>query len=226
MSPTIVRPCLSVLVSALLLSGACSAMDTPLSEEAVREAYFLGQRHDELTADLLNRYAKFLPTPTTGPNIGSVTFYTPYALAVLDASLHNFNYHAQDAERDHRKEPEIVRVVVQIWLTPTYGAYLMGPTQSGELSPIPIGLRPSDFWKDFRVHVFSKGKRDEEQVFPVDAGGQPIFSCDEGGGCVLSGATIHFDFPVERFAADCASVRVDPPEGATVQVDFDLASLR
>lgn len=201
-------------------------MDSPLSEEAVREAYFLGQRHDQSMADLLGKYVKFLPPPEAGPHVASVAFYTPYALAVFDSSQHNFNYHAQDAEQDHRGQPETVRIVVEVWLTASYGPYLMSPTNSRDAAPVGIGFRPSDFWKDFRVHVYSGEGEHQRQVFPLDAGGQPMYRCDDYGGCILSGATIHFDFPAEAFTADCASVRVDPPEGEAVSLDFDLTSLR
>jgi hypothetical protein len=220
------RPSLSVLASALLLSSACPGMDVHLSEEAVREAYFLGQRRDESMGELLAKYVEPLPPPQSGPYITSVTFYTPYALAVFDSSQHNFNYHAQDAELDHRKQPEVVRVVIQISLTDSYGPYIMKPTNSRYASPIGIGLRSGDFWKEFRVHVFSANGHEETQVWPVDAGGYPFYSCDGYGACVLTGAAIHFDYPAESFTSDCGTVRIDPPEGDTVGVEFELAALR
>jgi hypothetical protein len=216
---------LALSLSFLLITPAFS-MDVHLSEEAVREAYFLGQRHDESMGELLAKYVKSLPPPQSGPYITSVTFYTPYALAVFDSSQHNFNYDAQDAELDHRKQPEIVRVDIQISLTDSYGPYIMKPTNSRYASPIGIGLRSGDFWKDFRVRVFSVNGREETQVWPVDAGGYPFYSCDGYGGCVLTGAAIHFDYPAESFASDCAAVRIDPPEGDTVAVEFDLSTLR
>ena len=49
------RPCLSILTVALLLSPFSFAFNVPLSDEAVREAYFLGQRHDESVASFLSK---------------------------------------------------------------------------------------------------------------------------------------------------------------------------
>ena len=69
------RPIASVLVAAMLLTPSSFAFDTPLSDQAVREAYFLGQRHD---ASFLSNYIKFLPPPKTGPFIPSITFLTPF----------------------------------------------------------------------------------------------------------------------------------------------------
>jgi len=72
----------SIAISTLLLGQPAVAFDTPLSDQAVREAYFLGQRHDETMANLLNKYTKFLPPPKAGPDIASITFLTPFALLV------------------------------------------------------------------------------------------------------------------------------------------------
>jgi hypothetical protein len=36
-----------LLAAALLFPAPSFSMDTPLSEEAVRDAYFLGQHHDQ-----------------------------------------------------------------------------------------------------------------------------------------------------------------------------------
>lgn len=80
--PPAVRSSLALLASALLLSTPAFAYDTPLSEQAVREAYFLGQRRDESMFDFLSKYTKLLPAPKTGPHISSVTFLTPFALLV------------------------------------------------------------------------------------------------------------------------------------------------
>jgi hypothetical protein len=76
------RVIVAILAVALLLAPSSFAFDTPLSDEAIREAYFLGQRHDDSMAQLLNRYTIFLDQPDTGPYISSVTFLTPFALLV------------------------------------------------------------------------------------------------------------------------------------------------
>ena len=45
------RPMAAILIAATLLTPPTFAFDTPLSDQAVREAYFLGQRHDESMAN-------------------------------------------------------------------------------------------------------------------------------------------------------------------------------
>src|SRR5262249_54751202 len=74
------------------------AFQTPLSEEAVREAYFLGQRHDESVTSALEKYSQYFSIPDHGPQIASVTYLTPFAQAILASSNHIGNYSAQQAQ--------------------------------------------------------------------------------------------------------------------------------
>jgi hypothetical protein len=215
------RPIASVLAALLLLSPYSFAFDTPLSDQAVREAYFLGQRGDETMAAFLNKYTKYLEAPKTGPDIASVTVFTPFALLVQQSSQHSFGYSAQQAALDHRDQAEFVRIIVQIQFTDSYGPYIVRPTGSRSGSPNGFVPRPYDFWKDFDVQVSSK----EKKLEPFSSSGQPLLLCDEGG-CTLAGATLQFDFSAEDFPSGSATIDVDPPKGDPVSIDFDLDHLR
>jgi hypothetical protein len=212
----------SLLAAALLLSPCSFAFDTPLSEQAVREAYFLGQRRDETMANFLNKYTRFLSPPKTGPDIASVTFFTPFALLVQESSQHTSGYSAQQAALDHRDHGEFVRIMVQIQLTDSYGPYIVRPTGSRSGSPKGFVPRAYDFWKDFEVQVSS----DDKKLRPFSSSGQPNLICSEDGGCTLTGATLQFDFPAEDFASGSATIDVNPPEGDPISIDFDLDRLR
>ena len=216
-----VHPIASVVAAVLLLTPYSFAFDTPLSDQAVREAYFLGQRRDETMATFLNKYTKPLPPPKTGPHIASVTFLTPFALLVQHSSRQS-NYSAQQAALDHRDQPEFVRIMVQIQLTDSYGAYIVRPTGPRSGSPTGFLPRPYDFWKDFDVQVSSEDRK----LRPFSSSGQPNFSCSEDGGCLLVGATLWFDFYAEDFASGSATIDVNPPEGDPLSLDFDLTHLR
>ncbi|PYU55345.1 MAG: hypothetical protein DMG55_28190 [Acidobacteria bacterium] len=216
------QPLFSILLALLLLSPSSFAFDTPLSDQAVREAYFLGQRRDESMATFLNKYTRFLEPPKTGPDIVSVTFFTPFAVLVQQSSQHTAGYSAQQAALDHRDQPEFVRIVVQIQFTNSYGPYIIRPTGSRSGSPKGFVPRPYDFWKDFDVQVSSG----DQKLRPISSYGRPNFGCSEEGGCILTGATLQFDFSVEPFASGSATVDVLPPEGDPVTLDFDLDHLR
>jgi hypothetical protein len=211
-----------VLVAAMLLTLSSFAFDTPLSDQAVREAYFLGQRGDETMAAFLNKYTKYLEAPKTGPDIASVTVFTPFALLVQQSSQHSSGYSAQQAALDHRDQGEFVRVIVQIQLTNSYAAYIVRPTGTRSGSPSGFVPRPYDFWKDFDVKVFS----DDKKLRAFSSSGQPNLLCADEGGCELTGATLQFDFSAADFASGSATIDVDPPEGDPVSIDFDLGHLR
>jgi hypothetical protein len=187
----------------------------------VREAYFLGQRHDDSFGKLLDKYVLYLQPPKTGPYIESVSFFTPYVLTALYSSQQVSIYSAQQAQLDHLKKPEVVQVTVQIFLTESYSAYSAAATGSDSHSTKGVFVRPSDFWRDFRLRTFQK----DVLVIPTNANGQPIFRCEDNG-CILSGATLTFEYPAAAFTESSATIQIDPPEGDPVVVDFDLTAFR
>jgi hypothetical protein len=54
--PTHARSFISILLAALLAPAPSFAFQSPLSDESIREAYFLGQRHDGSFERLLTKY--------------------------------------------------------------------------------------------------------------------------------------------------------------------------
>jgi hypothetical protein len=198
------------------------AFDSPLSDQAVREAYFLGQRRDESFANFMDKYTKHLAPPKTGPHIASITFFTPFALAAQLSSQHSSGYSAQQAALDHRGQAESVKIIVQIFLTDSYPAYIPRPTGSRSGSPTGFAPRPYNFWKDFDVQVFSE----DRELRPFTSSGDPDYFCSLDGGCTLTGATIQFEFLAESFASDSATIQVTSPEGDPISLDFNVGSLR
>ena len=103
---------LSALVVVILSVPLRSpAYETPLSDTAVREAYFLGQRRDETMGRILDKYTVYLAAPKSGPHIASVTMFTPYAQAILHSRDRASGYSAQQAALDHAKHAETVKAV-------------------------------------------------------------------------------------------------------------------
>jgi hypothetical protein len=213
---------LALVLSVLLLAQPLFAFDSPLSEQAVREAYFLGQRRDDTMQRALDKYTLYLDPPESGPDISSVTFFTPFALAVQSSSQHSSGYSAQQAQIDHRTQKETVKIVVEILLTKSYSNVIVRPTATRSNSPTGFAPRPYDFWKDFDVQTTV----DDKTVRPFTSTGHPSVQCSEQGSCTLSGATLELEFLAESFTSTSATVLITPPEGAPVQVDFDLTSLR
>jgi hypothetical protein len=219
--PSSFRRCQALLTVALLLSPPVFAFDTPLSDQAIREAYFLGQRRDESMADFLNKYTRFLLPPESGPHIYSVTFLTPFALLVQQSSQ-RINYSAQQAAKEHHGDREIVSITIEILLTPSYGALIPRPTGSRSDSPVGYQFRNPDFWKDIKFDIF-----DGEKKLSTDSlTGEPNYLCAADAACDLTGATVHLELPAKLFTSGTATIDVTPPEGDPVSIDFDLSSFR
>jgi hypothetical protein len=215
------RPFHAILTLSLLIAPPTFSFDTPLSDTAVRQAYFMGQRHDESLARFLDHYTKHLAPPKTGPYISAVSFLTPYALLTQLSDRHAYGYSAQQAELNHRSLVETVKIVIEIQLTDTYSNVMHNPAARTTGTPTDYLLRPSDFWRDFQVQIFNG----DDSLVPFLYSGHPVYFCGDTG-CTLVGATIQLEFLAESFSSDSARVSIDPPEGDSVSVDFDLGSLR
>lgn len=222
MAPTRLRFFTCFLTISLIFPFPSVAFDTPLSDTAVREAYFMGQRRDESMARFLDKYVKHLPPPKSGPFISSVSLLSPFAQLVVDSSRRLSGYSAQQAQIDHHDRRETVRSIIEIQLTESYSALIPDPASSGPNSAGNVVLRSSDFWRDFDVH-FVDG---EKELRPFTSSGHPNYLCSEKGGCILTGATLEFELLAESFPTDAATVQIDLPEGDPLVLNFDLASLR
>ena len=210
------------LLMVLCVSLPASPFYSPLSDESIREAYFLGQRHDGSFPLILTKYVRNLPLPKSGPHISSVTFLTPFIQLVEYSDGYIGNYSAQKALHDHRGQEEFVLVFVEIQLTDSYGRLVAPPSNWRSRSPVAWVPRPGDFWRDFQVQIYDAGKL----LTPYDFHGRSTYSCGRRGPCVMTGATLEFDFRAESFTSDSATIQVIPPEGDPVGVDFDLVHLR
>jgi hypothetical protein len=221
---SVARSGVAIFAAMMLLAQPLFAFQSPLSDESVREAYFLGQRHDGSIESLVEKSTRRFPLPKNGPYVSSIMFVTPFLGAAQVSGSYIGNYSAQQAELDHRVAgKEIVKITVEIQLTQSYGQFITpANSNSRSSSASSLILRPHDFWRDFRVQIFNG----DQALSNSDYHGISNYSCGDYGSCVLTGATLTFEFPAGAFSTDSASVKVDPPEGESVTADFDLGRLR
>jgi hypothetical protein len=218
------RPGMAIVAALVMLAQPIFAFQSPLSDESVREAYFLGQRRDGSVESLVEKSTRRFPAPKNGPYISSVMFLTPFVGAAQLSSNYVGNYSAQQAELDHRDAgKEVVKITIEIQLTESYGQFIIpAKTTSRSGSASVLIPRPHDFWRDFRVQIFNGNQAQSSSVYH----GSSNYSCGDYGSCILTGATLAFEFPADAFSADSASIRVEPPEGEPVTAEFDLERLR
>ena len=190
------------LVCSALNPQFASAYDHPLSDAAVREAYFAGQDVRSVNA-FLSQYNRALPVPDSGPHVAEIELSTPYAQVVEVSAQHTVGYTAQQAEADYRKRGDSILVRVKVLFTPTY---------TGD----------ENFWRGVSVGLVQKGKR----MAATRLDGQAIITLAACDGAVDIGAYVYAQFNVASVESDSVQVEVVPPAGAPVQARFDLKTLR
>ena len=211
-------PIAAVTLAGLLIAGPLAAYENPLRDYSVREAYFLGRRKDEKTAQFLAQYVKKFPVPKQGPHVAEVELRTPYEQVVLRARNAPDGYSSQQATQEYRKQGDRVIVRVLIYLTPTYPAH----TPIGPMQYDPVLVRPEDFWRDFDIRLFQ-----EKEVSPRDVRGRPIYTYTEFGLPGLVGAEVALEFEADDLvSSEPARVEILTPDGQRISARFDLEKLR
>jgi len=248
--------CSALAVSFLLLSTTAFAFDTPLSQEAVRDAYFLGQHNDQTTLSFFSQYVRTLPAPDKGPYIAEVEIYTPYTQVIETSRRRSMGYSAQQAELDYRHSRDKLYVRIRINFTDTYGALELYRSAkadkqlSGRNEPLP------DFYRDFRVGLSQRSAQSHEDQWieplrillqpsyvqnsnhypfiPEDLGFFSYAAADDSsygygaasGWVYPTGWLAWLIFDANDVASDEATVEVITTDGQHVSVPFDLSRLR
>ncbi len=197
------RHFLVAALAAALMACAAAALDHPLTNSAVREAYFLGQRRDSSTADFLAKYVKRLPATRTGWQIVEVEVRTPYAQLVRRSQQSLPGYSAQQAWEEYRKHPP--DVMVRVYLA----------------APLTEVVR-EDAWRDFQFRAQQEKELRSNSIF-----GNPVYSfAGVGRSSTLIGAEVFLEFAAERISNSPLRIDVKAPDGRVISASFDLSRLK
>ena len=184
----------------LLVPQVGFAYDHPLTDEAVRDAYFLGQDLDR-SNDFFAQYTQALPVPDSGPQVAEIELLTPYAQVVEVSHEHPMGYSAQQAAADYKKRGDSIQVRVKVLFTPTYtGA--------------------DDFWRGVSVGLVQK-----KHMAATGVSAQLLYASNPDGYTWVIGADVFIEFSVAGVESDSVDVEVVPPGGAGVRSTFDLGRL-
>jgi hypothetical protein len=252
--PELLRRCLAILTATLFLCPSSFAFQSPLSDEDIRDAYFLGQRHDEATARAFLSYVKTLPPPKAGPYVSEVELYTPYSQLVEWSRLHSVGYSAQQAKQDYRAATDSIFVRLRIDFTASYGAFEL--YRSGRLVEAPKSgseTQPPNYDRDFRAGLAQKGQWIEPLSIRIVPTGWPAtghvpFSdfyyapfltpssfhngssnghgSYRGYGCCFIGWYVWLQYDARDLISDDATVEVFTTDGQHLAVPFNLSRLR
>lgn len=221
---TSARSVLSAFAAALFVLPSSIVFGANLSDEAVREAYFLGQRNDEKTALFLDTYRRHLPMPQSGLYVSEIELFTPYAETVDLSRQRTFGYSAQQAAKEYRDRGDVFRLRVRVFFTDTYSqrTYAQAATEKdGRRTRAGQDARArSGGWQGFQVQLWQKDKLIE----PLEIPGIPVFRGYTNEG-VSYGFDVVLHYDGDEIASDDAEVVVLTPDGQRVTADFDLAKL-
>ena len=148
---SLLRSCSAAFTASILACTPLVAFDSPLSPEAVRDAYFLGQHNDQSTLSFFSQYTKSLPAPDKGAYISEVEIYTPYSQMIERSRRRTGTYSAQQAALDYGKNQDRLYIRIRINFTDTYGALELYRSAKGDKQLSGGGTPLPDFYRDFRV---------------------------------------------------------------------------
>ncbi len=201
----IARWALSILPLAVLVAQPAFAYNSPLSPEAIREAYFLGKEDANKRADFISKYTLQLPAPKKGVDVGAIEFETPFVMIANRVARSVSNYFAPDAEQDYLGRPEICRVRVFIYF-------------SYDNLGVIYGTGPQI---DFAVKLRQRDKEILSQAHAL----VPIVW--DGPGSGAAGMELDLDYDADKIDSSApADVEVLTPDGQEIHATFDLDSLR
>jgi len=196
-----------LLIVAIALPGF--AYEYPLSSTSIRDAYILGNRKDEHTAQFFAQYTHHFPIAKTGPYVDEIGLDTPFS-QVVERSGTAANYHAQEAEEEFLDKPMIFRVHVQIFEAPVF-------------SPNSVFAYVPDYWKDFKIQ-FMQDKEIPSKSVHASLLYPPT---DIGDGITLPiGVRVEFDYDAAQIDDAPATVKVTTPDGQEIESTFNLDRLR
>jgi hypothetical protein len=187
------------VVLSLVLASPLSAYDFPLSESAIRDAYFLGKQQTGLGTDFLAKYSRSIPELKVEPYISRVRIETPF-FQVAEQASKALNYSAQDAVKDFYGKRAVLRMYLEI----CYEAD----------APLPNSVR---------IGVIQKNK----PVVPLSDERSAFFPPTDVYTRVPNlGEKVMLEFDPTKFDSSTLTIRIDTPNGQHASTEFELQSIR
>lgn len=191
-----------LLALVVIVSLPANGYEQHLTSESVREAFFLGQRRDEVTARFLASYRRDFPLPKTGPHISRVQALTPYAQIVLGSEDGEIRGTVMDAEREYQTQPSFFLVRVRVFATPTYSS----------------ASQWKEFWQRLSIRVV-QGKL-------LKPGKTNYISRRLPGNRGPGATDVELKFDAAQIESAPMLIEVSSPDGQHVEAKFDLGHLK
>ena len=213
-----------VLVTTLYFPPPLSAYELPLTPAAVHDAWVLGQRNDQATAEFLAPFSKQITSSAqSSAHIAEIEVLTPFALVVDQSRQKLSGYTEAQAAQDYRQRGETVVVRIRMMLP---GAFPESErnAQAPPASPAEKAtLRAENFWHSFKFAV----KQGQKMLAPRSIHNIPVYSAaTKSAPSTLDGQTVWLEYDAKNIASDEILVEVTTPDAKMVTTNFDLKKLR
>jgi hypothetical protein len=202
--------------------------EATLAPAALHDAYVLGQRNDQTTAEFLDPYAKQTTGTVDGgtPHLSEIEVLTPFA-QVVDESRRKGSggFSEQQALAAYHRRGDTLVIRVNLVLPAAYPEKERGaqaPSVSHDQKQTDA-LRPENFWQKFQFALKQNGK-----TIPTKSiHNQPVYSAaTKNSASTLDGQTVWLEYDAKSVANEPISVEVNTPDGKTATTQFDLKALR
>lgn len=194
------KPCPTIVAALLAFTLAIPALsyDVPLTESAIRDAYFLGKRQDALGPDLIAKYTREIPKLSLDRFHSFASLETPFIQVAIFSSK-KLNYSAQDAVKEFLGKPLLFRLRLEI-------CYMY------DAPPEALQVR------------IIQNKKD---LVPDSLERSPYFpASDKYSTPPPIGETMQFEFSPDKIDSSTLTILVDTPDGQHAETVFDLQSIR
>jgi hypothetical protein len=199
------------------------AYEFPLNSTTIHEAYILGQRNDQATADFLAPYVKeLIANGQIGSHIAEIQVLTPFVQVVDESRKNTSGYTEQQAADDYRRRGNSVLVRIVLMLPAAFPKQ-RDSSAAARNTQNNAPLRPENFWQNFRFNVRQRGKTIASRAIR----NTPIYSAaTKDTPAVLDGATVWLEFDAKDISSDQFVVEVVTPDAKNITAAFDLKRLR
>jgi hypothetical protein len=191
-------PAIGAVLLAFCLAIPACAYDVPLTENSIRDAYFLGTRQTGLGPDFLAHYTREIPSLSLGRYRSFASLETPFTQVAILSSK-KLNYSAQDAVKEFLGKPLPFRIHLEI-------CYMVDAPPDG------LTVRIVQNKKDLPPASFERSL-----FFPAS---------DEYSSPPPIGETIQLEFSADKIDSSTLTILIDTPDGQQAEVVFDLQTLR
>lgn len=198
----------ALLLLVLIAVQSTVAYEYPLSESAIRDAYFLGTGPKGKEASFYEPYTRSYSILPNQPPTSQITIHTPF-LQVAEHARETPNYHAQDAAKEFSGKSMKFQVFLDVYFQRSAGKQ-EAPETGRPLQGLTITLTQSH-------EVIAMDVVDSWELYPFRDAQTQAESPGEHIELACDAASIE-SFPLK--------VEVKTPDGKDYTVEFDLPSLQ